>query len=108
MDKGSSTFAKAMAMDEERLRDFIDYCKQCESPEEVMDECERLLTMQDLEIAADATYVSNSWLLAYLIDNLNIFSFFPINLKIMPPKKEILNFSYLIYDIAYIEMVKNS
>lgn len=60
MEKGSSTFAKAMAMDEERLRDFIDHCKQCESPEEVMEECERLLTMRDLEIAADATYVSNS------------------------------------------------
>ena len=59
VSQGSSTFAKAMAMEEERLRDFIDHCQQCESPEEVMKECERLLTMKDLEIAADATYVSN-------------------------------------------------
>ena len=58
MKNGSSTFARAYAMDELTLRDLIDYCKQLETPEEVMAACERHLTMSDLEIAADATYVS--------------------------------------------------
>ena len=58
MNNGSSTFARAYAAGEQYLRDLIDHCHQLETPEEVMAACERHLTMADLEIAADATYVS--------------------------------------------------
>ena len=58
MVEGASTIAKAMAMDEEFLRDFIDRLKQLESPELIMKACEDEMKMVDLEILADATYVS--------------------------------------------------
>ena len=58
MEKGSSTFAKALSTDTEYLRDLIEYCKGLPSEEDVVTACESNLKTVDLDVAADATYVS--------------------------------------------------
>lgn len=58
MQKGSSTFAKALSTETEFLRDLINYCKGLPTDEDVVIACEQNLKTVDLDIAADATYVS--------------------------------------------------
>ena len=60
---GASTFAKAMAMEKEKLKNLIDRLKDLESPEAIMHTCENELDMIDLEIACDATYVISLYFL---------------------------------------------